>query len=159
MPHCDKQVGNCCDCPNRLSEDVSVSLDHWQTNFEFQGWHFWYGTLEEPGMENYLCKYGRCRVCGKCLCLGVTVPAGQSTDSFLAAAYRWMYQLWSSVHKSYANFREAFAAIFHEEDQPFVRHWLSLPGNQHILQMYRHDAKGRDEAVRHVDAQSKKGLV
>lgn len=144
MSHCEKekQIEHCCDCPDRSASDVPVALNHWLVNFEFQGWRLWYNTLAEPGQDNRLCKYGRCRVCGKCLCIGVTVPTGQSADSFLATVYRWMYQLWKEDHLSYADVWEMFTALFHEEDRPFVCRWLSLPENRRMEQMYRHDAGG-----------------
>lgn len=142
MTQSDKQAETCCNCADSLPEDLSVRLNHWMDNFEFQGWRFCYDTLAAPGEDNGLCKYGRCRSCGKCLCLAFSVPVGQSTDSFLATAYRWMHQLWNAEHPSYMDFREIFADVFHEEDRAYVRHWLSLPENQHVYQMYRHDAGG-----------------
>ncbi len=144
MPHCEKeqQAERCCDCPDRLSPDIPVALNHWQVNFEYQGWRLWYDTLEQPGEDNRLCLYGHCRVCGKCLCIGVSAQSNQSTDSFLAQVYRSMYQLRQAKYLSSADFREAFVSIFHETDQPFVRQWLSQPENQSVWQMYRHDVGG-----------------
>lgn len=144
MSHCEKekQTALCCDCPDRLSPDIPVTLNHWLTNFEYQGWRLWYDTLEVPGEDNRLCLYGRCCVCGKCLCIGVSAKSDQSTDSFLAQVYRSMYQLRQEKYLSSADFRKAVVSLFHEEDQPFVRNWLTLPENQSVRQMYRHDARG-----------------
>lgn len=143
MSHCEiETVECCCNCPDRRSPDISVTINHWLTNFEYQGWRLWYDTLELPGEGNRLCLYGRCRICGKCLCIGVAVQSNQSADSFLAQVYRSMYQLRQGKHLSSADFREAFVSIFHESDQPLVRRWLTLPENQSVWQMYRHDTGG-----------------
>ncbi len=144
MSHCEKekQAEHCCNCLDRKSTDISVALNHWQTNFEFQGWRLWYDTLAQPGEDNRLCKVGRCRVCGKCLCIGITLQPNQSIDSFLAAVYRGMYQLWYAECRQFADFREVFTSIFHDEDRPHVLQWLTLPENQSVWQMYRHDVGG-----------------
>lgn len=130
-----------CDCPERQAEDFIVMLVHYTQNFVLEGWALKYDTLEAPGVDSLLCRYGRCRVCGKRLCACTDIPDDKTGDSFLAAVYRRMYQLWYGhgrpLPEPYQNFREMYLALFHEADQAFVSEWLNHPENQDILSMYR----------------------
>lgn len=132
---------DCCDCPDLLDADFGRRICHWAHNFELLGWALKYVTLDAPGADSRLCRYGRCRACGKRLCADLCIPVEKSGDSFLAAAYRWMNQLWhgmgSPLPNHYQTFREMFLALFHEGDKPFISEWLARPENQNVMQMYR----------------------
>lgn len=131
-----------CDCPDRKSEDLSVCLDHLMRNFLFQGWLLKYDTLDAPGADSCLCRAGRCRKCGKRLCAGTSIPPDKAGDSFLAAVYRWMYQIWSgmwlTLPEPFKTFQEMFLEVFHEADRPFIAEWLKRPENSDVLMIYRH---------------------
>lgn len=122
-------------------------MSHMTAHFEFQRFELQYQTLE-PEEGRHLCEVGRCRKCGRRYCRGVKLPADVTADEFLATLYRWLYQLKSVWHgplpEGCDNFRQLFLSLFHEADQHLVQDWLSLPGNQRLMQMYRHGPKGTD---------------
>lgn len=86
------------------------------------------------------CKVGRCRVCGKQVCIGTGLPTQDTVDDLLAKIYLWMYQIWKAPRKmlpdGISDFRDMFLVLFHKEDQGLVREWLSRPENQTIHQVY-----------------------
>lgn len=128
-----------CDCPEHHAEDFIVSVLHLAHNIVLQGWALKYDTLDAPGADSCLCRYGRCRICGKRLCACTDIPGDKTGDSFLAAVYRWMYQIWYGhpLPEPFKTFREMFSALFHEADKPFVDEWLKRPENASVSQMYR----------------------
>ena len=69
---------------------------------------------------------GKCRQCGGRLCAGQYPVDAQTPEDFLAAVYRQLNQFHRRLDAalSHPAFRERFAAMFHEEDRPFVEDWL-----------------------------------
>lgn len=130
---------DCCECPQLRDSNFDVKVLHWANNFEFEGWALHYGTLDAPGADSRLCWYGRCRVCGKRLCSDMTLATNETTDSFLAAICRWVYEVWNSrgrpLPEPCQTFREMVLTLFHEEDKPFITEWLARPENQNVMQL------------------------
>lgn len=59
-------------------------------------------------------------------------------DDFLAMVYRRLHQIFNvDFEMEIKAFRQMFLKLFHEQDQPYIQYWLTLPENQDISQMYR----------------------
>ena len=133
-----------CSCIDWKKDDLALQVNHLVNNFDFTGFELEYTTLG-PEENRRLCKIGRCRVCGKQLCIGTKLPAQDTVDGLLAKIYRWMYQMWNAPRKALPDgildFRTMFLALFHDEDLELVREWLSRPENQTIHRMYRNSGK------------------
>ena len=143
MPECDQKMP-LCQCIDWKTEDIVIGVNHLMNNFVFQRFELEYSTLE-PEENRRLCKIGRCSVCGKRLCIGTKLPTQDTVDGLLAKIYRWMYQLWKGpnepLSEGFHSFREMFLALFHDQDQTFVRKWLSQPENKSVSRMYRHSSR------------------
>lgn len=133
--------GLLCTCVDWKKAELPAMVNHLLRHFRFLRYELRYGTLaSEEGRE--LCMIGQCARCGNQLCYGTVLPAEVSTDTFLAAVYRWAYQARNVVIQfDDPTFRDMFVSLFHEEDRAFVRAWLQRPENQSAGQMYRHDTK------------------
>jgi len=83
MPECDHK-GELCSCVNWQKEDLAVQVNFLMNHFEFAGFELEYTTLE-PEEGRRLCKIGRCRACGKRLCLGTGLPAQGTVHELLTA--------------------------------------------------------------------------
>ncbi len=117
-----------CDCIDWKKDDLDVELKHIRENFEFTGYELEYTTLE-PEENRRLCKVGRCRACGKRLCLGTGLPVQATVHDLLAAIYRWMFQMWYGPREQLPEgaecFSDMFLSLFHESDQTLVSEWLA----------------------------------
>lgn len=94
-----------------------------------------YETLEAP-YPYRLCVSGTCKKCGGRLCICVGHPQNLAGDGFLTTVYRHLYHLLNAEFSGIERFRQMFAELFHEQDRSYIRHWLALPENQDISQMY-----------------------
>ena len=83
--------GLLCSCVDWEKAELPAMVNHLLRHFRFLRYELHYGTLaSEEGRE--LCMIGQCMRCGNQLCYGTALPAEVSTDTFLAAVYRWAYQ-------------------------------------------------------------------
>lgn len=127
MKDCHSSRGKVfCTCPERTSQDMDVAFDHWLRNFEYVGFCLEYESIETPGANNRLCYCGRCRVCGKDLCIAFSSPEHRRGDDFLAKVYRWvdLFHRCRRVASDVGNTRELFLHLFREEDRPLAQAWL-----------------------------------
>ncbi len=126
MPECNHK-GELCSCVNWKKEDLTVQVNFLMNHFEFTGFELEYTTLE-PEENRRLCKVGRCRACGKRLCLGTGLPVQATVYDLLAAIYRWMFQMWYGPRERLPEgaecFSDMFLSLFHEPDRTLVSEWL-----------------------------------
>lgn len=117
-----------CDCIDWKKHDLDVELTHIRENFEFTGYELEYTTLE-PEEGRRVCTVGRCRVCGKCLCIGLGLPDQVPADTLLASLYHWLYvnlvMPGLKQPDGAASFQETFLSLFHQSDQEYVREWMN----------------------------------
>lgn len=139
MRECERKQ-SLCGCINWKKDDLALQVNHLMNNFEFTGFELEYTTLG-PEDNRRLCRVGRCRACGKRLCIGTRLPTQDTVDGLLAKICHWTYQMWKGpgekLPDGMPNLRDMFLALFHEEDRGLVREWLSRPGNPNVHQMYR----------------------
>lgn len=135
--NCHKKLGELCSCgPVQSGEPVRIAL-HLTENITDVDWHLSYGSLKK--IEPYqLCLVGRCRICGGRLCMEQKPFGVNTTDDFLAAVYRHLYQFHRHMGQrlSEKEFRSKFVEMFREEDKSFVTEWLARPENSHVARMY-----------------------
>ena len=106
-------------------------------------WHLTYNSLKD--IHPYqLCMVGKCKVCGGRLCIEQKTFGIVTTDDFLAAAYRHLYQFHHDLAQPLSTkaFREKFVEMFRKEDRAAIEDWLALPENSHVARMYRRSVKG-----------------
>ena len=106
-------------------------------------WHLTYNSLKD--IHPYqLCMVGKCKVCGGRLCIEQKTFGIVTTDDFLAAAYRHLYQFHHNLAQPLSTkaFREKFVEMFRKEDRAAIEDWLALPENSHVARMYRRSVKG-----------------
>ena len=141
--NCHKKLGELCSCgPVQSGEPVRIAL-HLTENITDVDWHLSYGSLKK--IEPYqLCLVGRCRICGGRLCMEQKPFGVNTTDDFLAAVYRHLYQFHRHMGQrlSEKEFRSKFVEMFREEDKSFVTEWLARPENSHVARMYCRSVKG-----------------
>ena len=116
-----------CQCVNWKKDDLAVQVNHLMNYFEFTGFELKYTTLG-PEENRRLCKIGRCRICGKRLCLGTKLPDQDSADDLLSEIYRWMFQMWMPCDRQPDGvecFTDLFWSVFHEVDRGMVIEWLN----------------------------------
>jgi len=126
MPKCEHK-SELCSCVNWQKEDLAVQVNFLMNHFEFTRFELEYTTLE-PEEGRRLCKIGRCRACGKRLCLGTGLPAQGTVHELLTAIYRWMFQMWygpwERLPEGVECFSDMFLSLFHESDRDLVSEWL-----------------------------------
>lgn len=117
-----------CDCFDWKRDDIAILVNHLMKHFEFTGFELEYTSLEQPESCR-LCKVGRCRICGKRLCIGAKLPSSGTPDDLLAEIYSWMFRMWSASDERLPAgvncFRDMFVTLFHESDREFVQEWLN----------------------------------
>ena len=117
-----------CGCIDWKKDDLALQVNHLMSNFEFTGFELEYTTLE-PEENRRLCKIGRCRVCGKQLCIGTRLSAQVTPDTLLTEIYRWVFRTWNAANERLPDgvncFQDMFSALFHEPDLEFVQEWLN----------------------------------
>lgn len=133
-----------CNCINWKDEDFDVEVDHLIHNFEFLRLEMTYSVLDEISPIR-MCEIGRCRKCGGRICIGATEPhaepVGKRLEWLYFIAFERLRQRRLSEPVSLEVFQALFPALFHENDQPFVREWLASPETQ----LYVHSLLGGGE--------------
>lgn len=122
-----------CKCINWKDEDFDVEVDHLIHNFEFLRLEMTYSVLDETSPIR-LCEIGRCRKCRGRICIGAT----ESRAGLVSKRLEWLYfiaferlrQRRLSEPVTPEVFQALFPALFHENDQPFVREWLASSETQ-----------------------------
>lgn len=140
-PECPHRDEKMCSCEAIQPGDPITQITHL------------FGSIQEPKAElSYtslaslhpyrLCLSGVCKKCGGRLCISLGEPGDFSGDDFLAAVYRYLYQVFNAnFGMGEVNFRQMFTELFHEQDRPYIRYWLKLPENQCMCRMYRRTGK------------------
>lgn len=106
--------GLLCSCVDWEKAELPAMVNHLLRHFRFLRYELHYGTLaSEEGRE--LCMIGQCMRCGNQLCYGTALPAEVSTDTFLAAVYRWAYTMPLTTEES------DFAAEHHDVILRYLR--------------------------------------
>lgn len=122
-----------CGCIDWKKDDLVLQVNHLMNSFEFMGFELEYTTLE-PEENRRLCKVGRCRVCGRRLCIGGELSAQGTSDELLADVFRRTLQMWDSAHEPLPEgaecFTDMFVSLFHETDQERVNEWLARHGTE-----------------------------
>ena len=123
--YCTHSPETLCSCAPVQSGDVAQIVFHMAENMEDIRWELDYKSLADLSGHR-LCAMGKCRQCGGRLCAGQYPVDAQTPEDFLAAVYRQLNQFHRRLDAalSHPAFRERFAAMFHEEDRPFVEDWL-----------------------------------
>ena len=122
---CTHSPDTLCSCAPVQSGDVAQIIFHMAENMEDIRWELDYKSFADL-RGHRLCAVGKCRQCGGRLCAGQYPVDAQTPEDFLAAVYRQLNQFHRRLDAalSHPAFRERFAAMFHEEDRPFVEDWL-----------------------------------
>jgi len=122
-----------CKCINWKDEDFDVEVDHLIHNFEFLRLEMTYSVLDETSPIR-LCEIGRCRKCGGRICIGATEShaglVSKRLEWLYFIAFEWLRQRRLSESVTPEVFQALFPALFHENDQPFVREWLASSETQ-----------------------------
>lgn len=123
--YCTHSPETLCSCAPVQSGDVARIVFHMAENMEDISWELDYKSLAELG-DYRLCLIGKCRQCGGRLCVSQYPVDAQTPEDFLAAVYRQLDQFHRRLDAalSHPAFCESFAAMFHEEDRPFIEGWL-----------------------------------
>ena len=140
--HCNRKYGPLCSCTPIVHGDAFQMAVHLAENMTDVTWHLTYNTLEQVSPYQ-LCLIGKCRLCGGRLCIEQKPFGVISTNDFLAAAYRHLYQFHHNLAQplSEKDFRARFLEMFRKEDQTFVEAWLARPENQPVYTIYRRNKK------------------
>ena len=135
--HCYQKFGPLCSCSPVQARDTFQMAIHLAENITDVDWHLSYQSMECV-TPYQLCLVGRCRICGGRLCMEQKPFGVNTTDDFLAALYRHLYQFHRNMGQrlSEKEFRSKFVEMFHEEDKSFVTEWLVRPENSHVARMY-----------------------
>lgn len=140
--HCHHEQNALCACGPVQSGDSFRMAVHLAENMTDVDWHLTYKRLVD--IKPYqLCLVGKCRICGGRLCIEQKPFGIITTDDFLAAAYRHLYQFHHNLAQplSRADFRAKFVEMFRKEDRISVEEWLARPENQSVHTMYRKSVK------------------
>ena len=123
--YCTHSPETLCSCAPVQSGDVAQIVFHMAENMEDIRWELDYKSLADL-RGHRLCAVGKCRQCGGRLCAGQYPVDAQTPEDFLAAVYRQLDQFHRRLDAalSHPAFCGRFAAMFHEEDRPFVEDWL-----------------------------------
>lgn len=140
--HCQHEPDDLCSCRPVQSGDSFRMALHLAENMTDVDWHLTYQTLETINPYR-MCLIGKCRICGGRLCIEQKSFGIVTTDDFLAAAYRHLYQFRHNLGQPLRDkeFRVKFVEMFREDDRAFVQEWLSWPENQSVHTMYRRSVK------------------
>ena len=141
--HCNHGQEPLCTCGPVQGGDSFRMAVHLAENMTDVDWHLTYNSLKD--IHPYqLCMVGKCKVCGGRLCIEQKTFGIVTTDDFLAAAYRHLYQFHHNLAQPLSTkaFREKFVEMFRKEDRAAIEDWLALPENSHVARMYRRSVKG-----------------
>lgn len=140
--HCKHGQEALCSCTPVVFGDVFQMALHLAENMTDVDWCLTYNSLIDVNPYQ-LCVVGKCRICGGRLCMEQKPFGGITTDDFLAAAYRHLYQLHKSLGQplSSEEFRTKFVEMFRKENRCAVETWLSRSENRSVHTMYRRSRK------------------
>ena len=120
-----------CGCIDWKRDDIALLVNHLMKYFEFTGFELEYASLEQPESCR-LCKVGRCRFCGKRLCIGGKLSTQGTSDELLSGVFRRAFQMWNAGDKNLPDgaecFTDLFVSLFHEADRERVNKWLAHHG-------------------------------
>lgn len=141
--HCGRSHGDLCSCAPIRNGDPFEMAVHLASHMSDVDWDLTYRDLEHIAPYR-LCLIGKCAKCGGRLCIEQKPFGIITTDDFLAAAYRHLYQFHHNLAQSLSNkeFRAKFVEMFRKEDRATIEDWLALPENSHVARMYRRSVKG-----------------
>ncbi len=141
--HCQHECGPLCSCTPVVFGDAFQMAVHLAENMTDVDWCLTYNSLIDVNPYQ-LCLVGKCRICGGRLCIEQKPFGIITTDDFLAAAYRHLYQFHHNLAQplSAKEFRAKFVEMFRKEDRTAIEDWLALPENSHVARMYRRSVKG-----------------
>lgn len=140
---CNHGQESLCTCGPVQSGDSFRMAVHLAENMTDVDWRLTYNSLKD--IQPYqLCLVGKCKICGGRLCIEQKPFGIITTDDFLAAAYRHLYQFHHNLAQPLSNkeFRAKFVEMFRKEDRAAIEDWLALPENSHVARMYRRSVKG-----------------
>lgn len=144
-PECPHRGEKMCSCAAIQSEDPLAQITYLFGSIQEPKEELDYTTLASPHPYR-LCLSGACEKCGGRLCISLDEPGDLSGDDFLTAVYRHLYQVFNANFGMWeSRFRRIFTELFHEQDRPYIRHWLGLPENKCASRMYRRTGKGLPE--------------
>ncbi len=116
-----------CHCIDWEKDDLADKIHHVISNFEFTSFELNYTTLE-PEKGRLLCKVGRCRICGKRLCIGEDLPDASTPDDLLADIFRRAFRMWNAdgacLPDGTDTFTDLFLSLFHKPDREYTGEWL-----------------------------------
>ena len=141
--HCKSGQEPLCTCGPVQKGDSFQMAVHLAENMTDVDWRLTYNNLTVVHPYQ-LCMVGKCRICGGRLCIEQKPFGIISTDDFLAAAYRHLYQFHHNLAQplSAKEFRARFVEMFRKEDRAAIEDWLARPENSHVGRMYRRSVKG-----------------
>ena len=123
-PHASEEFCNC--APVRHKEqDILGLVEHIACSLVNAWWELEYTDLYRPEKRR-LCRIGTCRICSGRLCHELALSDLLTGEDLLAAIYRCLqgFRAAQDRYMPIAAFRQMFAEIFREADQPLVREWL-----------------------------------
>lgn len=124
-PPCPCEVEKCV-CPELTGEDAGAYLKHLAPLAQEGQWRLAYKSLEDTAWR--LCCIGTCGVCGKQLCVGVTMRT-DTLGGRLTAVYSHLSPPCPSGVETHEEFLKTFELLFREDDRATVRDWLSHTEN------------------------------
>lgn len=140
-PECPHRGDKMCSCEAIQLGDPITQITHLFGSIQEPKAELSYASLASPHPYR-LCLSGVCKKCGRRLCISLGQPGDSSDDDFLAAVYRYLYQVFNTnFGLEESCFRQMFTELFHEQDRPYIRYWLGLSKNQCVSQMYRRSGK------------------
>ena len=140
--HCQHDGIELCSCGPIQSGDTFLMTIHLAENITDVNWRLTYNSLKK--IHPYrLCMVGVCKNCGGRLCIEHKPFGTVTTEEFLEAAYRHLYQFRHNLDKplSREDIQVKFVEMFRKEDQAFVEEWLAKPENSNVVWMYRRSMK------------------
>lgn len=101
-------------------------MEHMSRHIASIGYQLDYKDLDTG--TGRLCQIGRCLVCGKRLCYGVSIFKPDRWDILLEAVYQHMRAFWAftggQTPDGIPDFRALFLSLFRPEDRARAEQWL-----------------------------------
>lgn len=123
--HCSRTSEDLCTCMDWQNGDLIRTVTHLAENITDIDWELDYKDLADVQGQR-LCLVGRCKKCGGRLCISQTPKIKTSPEQILSVLDDSIGQAYSAlrVYLRPEEYYDKFTAMFHEEDQPFVKEWL-----------------------------------
>ena len=135
---CPHTQDTMCSCPEIQSRDRQLLAEFLSRNMTQITWELDYASLDHPQGAR-LCVSAVCRRCGGRQCIREKLETQTGMEEFLQAVYIHRYRGRSVQEQSMDTeaFHARFLSMFHEQDKPRVKHWLSEPENVIGLGLFR----------------------